>query len=156
MEQYVVSVTGHRELFHPEEDIAANFKHYLSAISDMYPKKQLVVQTGMALGFDLLAAEFCLANNIPYIACLPFQSHLAGNEVFELLKSHAMQVKVISPGEYDVSKYIIRDDYLAKNCNEVYAYLVKEGKSGTKTTVNLAKKYSKMVTYFQDLAYDEF
>jgi hypothetical protein len=156
MEQYIISVTGHRELFHAEDVIAAEFKKYLDCIREIYPNKQLVIQTGMALGFDLSIAEFCLGNSIPYISCLPFASHLAGNEIFELLKSQARKVKVISEGEYSKEKYIIRDEYLAKSCNEMYAYLIKPGPSGTRTTVNFAKKYSKMVTYFQDLEYEEF
>jgi hypothetical protein len=156
MQEYIISVTGHRELSHDEMFVAAEFKRYIDILHEIYPNKQLVVQTGMALGFDLCIAEFCLSNGIPYIACLPFASHLAGNEIFELLKSQARKVQVISEGEYSKDKYIIRDDYLAKSCGEMYAYLIKPGPSGTRTTVNFAKKYGKRVTYFQDLEYEEF
>lgn len=150
IEQYLVSVTGHRELIHSEEEISLQFNSYLDEVEKANPGKEVVVQTGMALGFDLLVAEMCLRRGMKYIACLPFADHLKTNPVFKILLEQAYKVVVVSDGPYAKYKYIVRDDYLAKTSQEMFAYLVKEGHSGTRTTVDIAlTKYKRKITYFR-------
>jgi hypothetical protein len=138
-----ISVTGHRKLEHSEDEITNDFVEFLERLNE-----PIVVNTGMALGFDLLVAEICLIKGIEYNAILPFDNHLKGNEKFEILKEGASKVIIVSPGPYEKWKYFKRDQWLVNNCSELYAYLVTEGRSGTRLTVDFAIKNSKPVTYF--------
>jgi hypothetical protein len=150
IEQYLVSVTGHRELIHSEEEIELQFNSYLDSVVAANPEKEVIVQTGMAIGFDLLVAEMCLKSGVKYIACLPFADHLKTNPIFKILLEQAYKVVVVSEGPYAKYKYVVRDDYLAKTSQEMFAYLVKEGHGGTRLTVDIAlTKYKRKVTYFQ-------
>lgn len=139
----IISVTGHRKLEHSEEEIKDSFLTYLTDL-----KEPVTVNTGMALGFDLLIAEICLCENIEYNAILPFENHLKGNEKFEILKEGALKTIIVSPGPYEKWKYYKRDQWLVNNCSELYAYLITKENSGTRLTVNFAIKNQKQVTYF--------
>lgn len=144
---YRISVTGHRELLHSEDEIKKQFIEYL--VQKKEEHGEISVNTGMAIGFDLLTAEICLTQNIPYIAALPFKDHLKNNEIFNLLKQQAQQIVIVSEGGYEKWKYFKRDKWLVENCDGLYAYLIKDGKSGTRTTVEVALEMKKEITYFQ-------
>ncbi len=145
-----VSVTGHRELFHDSSEIESSFLKYILSFND-----NIVVNTGMALGFDLLVAETCLRNNIPYNAILPFEDHLKTNELFQILKEGAKQVIIVNSGPFEIWKYFSRDKWLVDNAEHLYAYLIKQGKSGTKATVGYAVKKSIPIKYFNSKELDE-
>ena len=152
-EYYYVSVTGHRELRHEEGLIKTRLKEYLMEVAARESDKELVLLTGMALGFDLLAAEVCLEQEIKYIACLPFENHLRGNQIFELLKQHAWKVVDVSQGQsFAKWLYLQRDEYMVKNSQELYAYLIDRSnkRSGTLQTVGYGIKHGKKITYFME------
>lgn len=147
-ETFSVSVTGHRDLFHDEKEIERKFLTFINKIKEENSDKEIVVNTGMAIGFDLLIAEICLKQGIKYNAILPFEDHLKNNEIFCLLKETANKVVVVSEGPYAKYKYFIRDVWLVDNANVLFAYLIKPGKSGTRLTVEEAIKKKKEVIYF--------
>lgn len=150
---YYVAVTGHRTLYHPEQLIKDKLKAFLLEIKQRETGKEIVLLTGMALGFDLIAAEVCLETETKYIACLPFASHLRGNEIFELLKQHAWKTIDVSQGQsYSKKLYLERDEYMVKNSKELYAYLIdKQNKhSGTFQTVAYGRKHETRISYFSE------
>lgn len=147
-EIFPVSVTGHRELFHEEKEIEKRFLIFIDIIKENNPEKEVVVNTGMAIGFDLLVAEICLRQGIKYNAILPFENHLKTNEVFLVLKEAANKVVVVSEGLYAKYKYFVRDVWLVDNAKYLFAYLIKPGKSGTRTTVEEAIKKKVEIIYF--------
>ena len=146
---YHISVTGHRELFHEESLIEKRFLEFVDIVKQSNPDSEIIVNTGMAIGFDLLVAEICLKNGIKYNAILPFKDHLKTNEIFLVLKDMANKVVIVSEGPYSKHKYYKRDVWLVDNANILFAYLIKEGKSGTRITVEEAIKKKVEVIYFQ-------
>lgn len=151
MKEIKVSVTGHRELIHSEEEITEQFLTFLEKIkTDSGINSKIIVNTGMALGFDLLIAEICLRKGIEYNAILPFADHLKTNELFIVLKDAAKETIIINDGPYAKWKYITRDHWLVNNCSNLFAYLVKPGGGGTRQTVDYAIKQKKVpITYFK-------
>ena len=89
--------------------------------------------TGMAQGYDLIAAEVCIKLNIPFIAAMPFigQESLWPAESQEFYKSvlaMAEKVEIISKGGYSAKKMQIRNCWMSDNSNE--AIVCYNGSSG--------------------------
>ena len=139
-QQIVLGVTGHRDLQHTEEEIKKVFKEKLLEL------KPSLVNTGMALGFDILAAECCVEVGIPFRAVLAFPAmherwRVLEQERFNNLLKQAVEVVSISPKFLNKYVYIKRDKWVVENSDEIVSYLSPEADSGgTFFTVNYAKQ----------------
>lgn len=128
--ELVIGVTGHRELADKEENIKKKIKEQFAKL------KPTKVVTGMALGFDMLVAEVCVEENIPFIAACPFygQENLwsdSEKEKYKLLLSKAYEIKYVLEREYQTNKdYHTRNRWLVDNCHKIICYLKPKQKSG--------------------------
>lgn len=114
--------------------------------------ESLTILTGMALGVDQWAAEFCINKNIPFEAYLAFseqhslwtpseQSH------YKNLLSKASKIHVISPSNTPHS-YLKRDDLLAKDADFCIAIFNGDHHTGTGYTIRKVKSLNKQVITF--------
>ncbi len=141
----IVGVTGNRKLIHTEHQIAEEFDRLIA----LYQPTSVV--TGMAVGFDQLVAERCIATNIPFTAAVPFvtQACLWPKHVQEhylCLLDQAANVVVVTDGDYAAWKMFRRNEWIVDNSDVVLAYL-QAGDGGTKNCVDYATKIGKPVEY---------
>lgn len=125
----IISVTGHRTLKHPIDDVIDTFGWFLENF------KPELVCTGMAVGFDQAVALACLKYNIPFEAAVPCdgQETLWPTEVqegYRELLGAAQKVTVVSPGKYAAWKMHARNAYLVRRGNPIVAYLEPGSTSG--------------------------
>jgi uncharacterized phage-like protein YoqJ len=117
-----VIITGHREeklqtyeLDWIKESINSILKklNYENGISIAY--------SGMASGVDLWFCESCIANSIPFIACIPFedQEDYMSEESRLLRKSLLLEAK---------EKKLVKNSWMVQNCD--YALVVWDGNKG--------------------------
>ena len=101
-------VTGHRPnrlgSHDPENPIRVGLRRWLSKQLRKYDVKRLYV--GMALGFDQDSAEVCIAERIPFIACLPCldQDRLwpdSPRDYYDFLLGKAADIHVVSAIRYE-------------------------------------------------------
>jgi uncharacterized phage-like protein YoqJ len=141
-QKLILGVTGHRELQHPEEEIKKVFKEKLLEL------KPSLVNTGMALGFDMLVAECCVEAGIPFRAVLAFPAmherwRALEQERFNNLIKQAKEVVSISPKFLNKYVYLKRDKWVVENSDEIVSYLdPKSVAGGTFFTVSYAKQQS--------------
>lgn len=133
-----LGVTGHRELFHPDNIIKQGLKTYLLALEPD------VVVTGMAIGFDQLVAEVCIELGIPFVAAIPYdgQEDLWSPDMkqrFYTILLHAADIVVVSPGEYQKWKLPVRNCWIVDNTDCLCSYMV-ERRGGTLHCVTYAEK----------------
>lgn len=138
-----VGVTGHRKLFHPSELILKEFDKKLISIG--FTK----VITGMAIGFDQLVSEWCIKNNIPFIAAIPFktQAKLWPQEQIKVyldLLEKAEEIVVVSDGDYAPYKMHTRNEWIVSNSDVVVGYCFSD-KGGTYSCLEYAKRKQKPI-----------
>jgi uncharacterized phage-like protein YoqJ len=63
----IIGITGHRQLSHPKDQIKNKLKEFF------IEENATVIISGLALGFDTLAAEVAVEMNIELIAAIPFE-----------------------------------------------------------------------------------
>ena len=139
----VIGVTGHRKLFHAKDVILNQFDEKFKSIN--FSK----VITGMALGFDQLVAEWCIENNIPFIAAIPFETQAKlwnpnQIKIYLNLLEKAEDIMVVSPGEYASYKLQVRNEWIVDNSDIVIAYCFQD-KGGTYNCLQYAKRKSKPI-----------
>ncbi|MFI3316286.1 MAG: SLOG family protein [Rikenellaceae bacterium] len=130
-----------------------------SHISRLYADGFRTFLSGGAVGFDLLAAEEVIAarDNCPEIKlCLvvPFEGQEAkypqqDEQRYLAIKDAANKVITICEGEYSVSSYHLRNDFLISNSSYIIAYSDGEGR-GTLSTIKKAIKAGKRVVNIYD------
>lgn len=122
----VVGVTGHRVLEHPIYVVKARLRKLFSN-----KLKPSLVITGMAIGFDQVVADFCMENNIPFLAAVPFvgQESLWLDPVkasYRNLLDHATEVVVVNTGEYEPWKLMARNQWIVDRSDALVEYLLHE------------------------------
>jgi uncharacterized phage-like protein YoqJ len=147
---YTIAVTGHRpeklggyQPYNPlRTQLTTKLEQRLMLILCDHPN--LVVITGMALGFDQWVAGSCRRLSIPYIAAVPFDGQerrwpeTSQRIYIDLLKS-ASRVHVVCPGPYLSWKMQRRNVWMIDNC--VYLIAAWDGSpGGTANCVEYAKK----------------
>lgn len=90
---------------------------------EINPEKTI---SGMALGFDQLAAALCVKMEIPFIAAVPFPGQEKAwpeysQEIYHELLSKAEQVVIVSPGPYHPKLMQIRNQFMIDRCDKVIA-----------------------------------
>jgi len=140
---FYVGVTGHRTLEHPAKTVYGSLKATLLSMKQGNP--ELVVITGMALGFDMLVADVCVETGIPFIAAIPCE----GQEKFwgfdqktryKALIEKAQEAVVVSPGTYEAWKMAKRNQWIVDKSSVILTYWNGEEKSGTGMTLGMARK----------------
>ena len=149
----IVGVTGHRSLLHDTDKIIEAF------LTTMNNLKADTVITGMAIGYDQLVAEICLAADIKYIAAVPFEGQekmwpsMTQKRYHELLKK-AYKVQIVSEGGYEAWKMHVRNEWIVDNSEALLAYF--DGKhvkgSGTAACVRYAEKVKRQIINIYDLS----
>jgi uncharacterized phage-like protein YoqJ len=141
-----LGVTGHRELFHTQEEV---YKFIETKFRELNPGKVL---SGMALGFDTMVVDVCIAYSVPYIAVIPFEgqeSRWGFKDQYRYYRflDRATSVVIVDKGNTIYEKFNNRNEYIVDHSNRLLAYLVKDGRSGTRNCVEYANKLNKLVTY---------
>src|SRR6266404_2788194 len=138
----ILGLTGHR--------IITNYgKTYLAIQNNLKELGPSCTISGMAVGFDQLAAVICIRLGIPFIAAVPFigqeskwPEHVQKQYIKILGK--AKEIIIVSPGDFDGEKFHIRNEYIVDNSEKLLAYY--NGKpSGTGHCVKYAEKKFKEI-----------
>lgn len=130
-----------------------------SAIRGLYADGYRTFLCGMAVGFDLAAAEIALSlrnelKGLRIVAVVPFkgmQNRFSESQraLFEQIITEADEVVTLAE-RYSVSCYMTRNNYLVDNSSAVIAYFTGE-KGGTAYTVRRAvKKLSFIVNIYNN------
>ena len=147
----IIGFTGHRKFQHPEKKIA---KQLISYLSKMKPDKTI---SGMALGFDQLAARVCVYMGIPFIAAVPakeqpnFWPLNAVKDYFKILDKASKIVYVdkvkgySNPNDNFIAKLFNRNHWMVDNSHKMIAYYLNTGRGGTAATVRYTHKQRKIV-----------
>jgi uncharacterized phage-like protein YoqJ len=147
----IIGFTGHRKFRHPEKKIA---KQLILFLTKMKPDKTI---SGMALGFDQLAARVCVYLGIPFIAAVPakeqpnFWPLHAVKNYFKILEKadeivYVDKVKGYSnPNDNFITKLFNRNHWMVDHSDKMIAYYLNTGRGGTAATVRYAVKQKKLV-----------
>ena len=140
--------TGHRELYEDFDE-----KLMERVVNDLVKSGTEVFYTGMAMGFDLIAAECVLrlkkkCKNLKLIACIPYRGQ--SENFTPSYKSRYKKVlkkcdeSICLHEEYCDGCFFERNRYMVDNSDVLVAYLRKK-RGGTYYTVNYANNKNKKV-----------
>lgn len=135
----IVGVTGHRKLEHDVDLVRETFREKLH----QYEAEAVV--TGMALGFDMLAAEVAVEESIPFIAAIPCRGQTTSwpreqKERWRDLIDKAWKTKIVSPGAFAIWKLFERNRWIVERSNLMLYYWNGLPKGGTYHCVEHAIK----------------
>jgi uncharacterized phage-like protein YoqJ len=152
----IVAFTGHRpnKIKKPEALVWLRDR-VREKLLELKPSEAI---SGMALGFDQLAAEVCLELGIPFVAAVPYASQFMGwswdsQRRYITLLNKASRVHIVdsvSPtGSWDAAaKLHARNHWMVDNSDEVIAAW--DGtKGGTQECVKYAEKIGRLVHRIQ-------
>ncbi len=150
--QKAVAFTGNRKLNAPQGARISNlkfevYKRTYALIEEAYHDGKRQFLSGMAQGFDMIAAEAVLKlrdeyDDVELIAVIPFEGQ-ADNFSYEDQKRYdriideADQIIVTSPTYSGAKVYFVRNNYLADNASYIIAYSDGNGR-GTAYTLQRA------------------
>lgn len=149
-----VAFTGHRAISYAAGDSAEALRLRLDAtLRDLYARGARCFYSGMAEGFDLLAARAVLDlrreySDIQLIAAVPFRAQAAGfsdvvRRDYEQILRSANRVEVLAE-EYSRECFLRRDDYMVERAATVVAWF--DGRAGgTAYTVARARSLGREV-----------
>lgn len=173
IKEKTVSFTGHRTLTTPGNAPDTNLENVIKTelyclIRDYYEDGYTNYLNGMAIGFDMLAAEVVLEfkklqPDVKLFAVIPFQ----GQELcysqkdklrYKYLYDNADERIFTSSIFTSNADYLKRNDYLVSNSSVLISYCDGKQRSGTTSTVNKASKaglevinlYEEMSDYFSN------
>lgn len=140
-----VAFTGHRKVHH-REMVAERLKE---AVLQSYRNGTTIYYSGMALGFDMLAAEVILSLQVslPFlklIAVVPFRGQsalwpMAEQQRYARILSQADEVILLSENYFN-GCYLRRNDYMLSHSDNVIAYYDGKPMGGTAYTCRKARK----------------
>lgn len=147
---HTVAFTGHRPQklggFGARTPIRVRLQQRLTQrlqeIRAVHP--ELTCISGMALGFDLWAAETCAYLGIAFTAAVPFDGQESrwppdSQEFYRTLLAKAARIHVVCPGGYAPSKMQRRNMWMMDGCN--YYVAAWDGSSGgTKNCIDYARQ----------------
>lgn len=149
-----IGVTGHRTIQANKKELKESISNALNTIKSSIVSTsenkeiEIILNSGMALGFDQLVCEVCLENNIPYNAIIPHDNQDAlwnenQKKHYAFLCSKANKVQNVNPGPYSIKKLHLRNSWIVKNSDEFLVYwdgLFSSGTGSTIKKINQAKK----------------
>ena len=152
-----VAFTGHRNLRFAEEEKLRGFLR--ATIEKLYQLGKRNFISGLAIGFDLMAAEEVLLAkkrhaDILLIGAIPFPEQAARYPFFASVKYKDIRSKldkeVMVSYAYHTRCYLERDVWMISKSSFLVAYYDGRRHSGTEFTVNRAKKIKlPMVNLFE-------
>ena len=143
-----VAFTGHRAMTFAAGDSAEALRERLDVtLRELYARGARVFYSGMAEGFDLLAARAVLDlrreySDIQFIAAVPFRAQAVGFSAvvrrdYDQILAAANRVDVLQE-EYSRDCFLRRDDYMVERAATVVAWF--DGRAGgTAYTVGRAR-----------------
>ncbi len=152
--KYSVAFTGHRAMTYAAGDSVGALRERLDAtLQELYACGARTFYSGMAEGFDLLAARAVLDlrreySDIQLIAAVPFRAQAAGFSAvvrrdYEQILRSANRVEVLAE-EYSRECFLRRDDYMVERSATVVAWF--DGRAGgTAYTVSRARSLGREV-----------
>lgn len=153
----IVSFTGHRKIgagygSNPAKDYVIS--ELESILKELRPEGCI---SGMAIGFDQVAALACIQLGIPFEAAIPFSGQEKRwpfdiqNEYNSILDK-AVKKTIVCDGEYSAKKMQIRNEYMVDNSDTVVCCW--DGSTGgTKNCLDYAKKMNKKIIRIDPNAY---
>lgn len=140
----ILGITGHRDIIIEHDRLVDILIHRI------YELGATTVMSGMAIGYDLAAADAALRINIQVIAACPFDAwdERWDNEdkirLWKILKNPLVHRIVLNKqprhGKQAVEFYRIRNQYIVDNSDAMMAGWSGDFKSGTGMTVRMAQK----------------
>lgn len=142
-----LGITGHRpSRLGGEYEYNGPYSLYLRSelrklIGIMKPTR---IISGMALGFDTIAAELSLASDICLVAAIPFEGQESrwpktSQDKYNQILSDPLTIKeYISEPGYDIEKMYKRDKWIVDNCDHLVAAWDGIKKGGTYYTLKYA------------------
>lgn len=138
----ILGITGHRTISHPIDKIKETFREI---IKREQPQKLI---SGMALGFDTIAAEIAIEQNIPLVAATPFAEQAEkwpqkDKEHYLELLSKAIEIYIhpqTTSGNKVYAGYFGRNRWIVENSTLLVAYMINDKDGGTAYTFDYAQK----------------
>ncbi len=135
----IISFSGHRII--PQEHFETE-----KILKQLNPDK---VISGLALGYDQLAAVIAFRNNVPVIGAIPFigQENVwpdKAKDIYRKIVDKCSETIIVSEGGYAVWKLMDRNKYMVNNSDIILTYFNGEN-SGTKNCINYAKSLNKEI-----------
>lgn len=150
-----IGVTGHRKITHDYNSVLNFTKQSIQHLAENKGYTKLI--TGMAFGFDLLVADACIDLNFPFVAALAYKDQSKfwksskSRKHFDRCLEQAAETVVVSEGDWDNYKYLIRDTWIVENSDAMICYWAGVEKSGTGFTVNEAVRLNKPIVNIYNL-----
>ncbi len=164
--QKAVAFTGNRKLNAPQGVRVNNlkfevYKRTYALIEEAYNEGKRQFLSGMAQGFDMIAAEAVLKlrdeyDDVELIAIIPFEGQ-ADNFSYEdqsrydRILDEADQIIITSPTYSGPKVYYIRNNYLADNANYIIAYSSGSGRGTAYTLQRAIDRGAKFHNIFDNL-----
>lgn len=140
-----IAFTGHRPKDLPFEFNYQSFAQRLDSLG--IPDSDSSFIAGGALGVDTFAAEYALQRGLPLHLHLPFTQSVMSNMWHPQARAtlarhadHAVSVRIIHPGDYDVSAYQLRNESMVHAADVVYAVWTGRPVGGTANCIRFALK----------------
>ena len=135
----IVGITGHRKLEHNIDVVKEVIREKL------HQYEADAVVTGMALGFDMLVAEVCIEENIPFVAAIPCSGQTKSwnpkeKARYMQLVDKAWKTKVVCEGPFAIWKLFERNRWIVNRSTIILSYWNGIEKGGTAAAVKEAKK----------------
>lgn len=160
----IVSFTGHRPDKLPNKQIGYKpnpIKDYISVeleniLKELKPDRCI---SGMALGFDQMAALVCIKLDIPFEAAIPFLGQekrwpFESQNEYNSILDKAVKKTIVCEGGYSAQKMQIRNEYMVDNSDIVVCCFIPETTSGgTYNCVQYAKKLKKQLYFINPNMY---
>lgn len=150
-----LAITGHRPPrlggYHiPNPVYNAVVRALDESLINLHPDE---VWIGMALGTDQWAAQLCINNEIPFVACIPFKGYEAkwleeSKLQYQLLLNHAAKIITVTETGYAPHLIDVRNQYLVSHTDQLLA-VWDQAPSGTGNTVRMAQHIGKPVNLVQ-------
>jgi len=107
------------------------------------------VISGLAIGYDQLAAVIAFRNNIPVIGAIPFIGQEKiwpenAQETYRKIIAKCAEAVIVSGGGYEVWKLMKRNEYIVDNSDIILTYFSGVA-SGTKHCLDYAGKLNKQI-----------
>lgn len=139
-----IAFTGHRDF-----DLTSNVSQLYKELKKVVKSESVTFLSGMAMGFDLAAAEAVLelrkvSPNIKLKCVIPFRDqakYFSDDDLrrYNRVVSEADEVVVLEQ-EYSKLTYMRRNDFLADNSDMIITYFNSIDKGGTAYTIKRARR----------------
>lgn len=154
----IVSFTGHR----PDKlggYKQSPIKDYISVelenvLKELKPDGCI---SGMAIGFDQMAALICIKLGIPFEAAIPFLGQekrwpFESQNEYNSILDKAVKKTIVCEGGYSAQKMQIRNEYMVDN-SDIVVCCWDGSTGGTKNCIDYAKKINKRIIRIDPNAY---